>query len=114
MTFEEFGLNRQLLNAIADAGYETPSPIQEQAIPLVMSGHDVLGIAQTGTGKTAAYLLPILMKIKYAQGMHPRVLILAPTRELVMQIDATITQLATYTDIRHVAIYGGLGPKTQN
>jgi ATP-dependent RNA helicase RhlE len=113
MTFEEFDLNRQLLNAIADAGYETPSPIQEQAIPLVMSGHDVLGIAQTGTGKTAAYLLPILMKIKYAQGMHPRVLILAPTRELVMQIDATITQLATYTDIRHVAIYGGLGPKTQ-
>ena len=113
MTFEEFDLNRQLLNAIADAGYETPSPIQEQAIPLVMSGHDVLGIAQTGTGKTAAYLLPILMKIKYAQGMHPRVLILAPTRELVMQIDVTITQLATYTDIRHVAIYGGLGPKTQ-
>ncbi|MDI9865462.1 DEAD/DEAH box helicase [Flectobacillus sp. DC10W] len=113
MTFEEFDLNRQLLNAIADAGYETPSPIQEQAIPLVMSGHDVLGIAQTGTGKTAAYLLPILMKIKYAQGMHPRVLILAPTRELVMQIDVTITQLATYTDIRHGAIYGGLGPKTQ-
>ena len=113
MTFEDFQLNRQLLNAVADAGYETPSPIQEQAIPLVLQGHDVLGIAQTGTGKTAAYLLPLLMRIKYAQGQHARALILAPTRELVMQIDAAITQLSRYTDLRHVAIYGGLGPKTQ-
>lgn len=71
MNFEDFNLNRQLLNAIADAGYEVPSPIQEQAIPLVLEGHDVLGIAQTGTGKTAAYVLPLLMRIKYAQGMHP-------------------------------------------
>ncbi len=113
MTFEDFQLNRQLLNAITDLGYDVPSPIQEQAIPLVMGGHDVLGIAQTGTGKTAAYLLPILMKVKYAQGKDMRVLILAPTRELVMQIDTAITELAKYTDIRHVAIYGGLGPKTQ-
>ena len=113
MTFEDFQLNRQLLNAVADAGYETPSPIQEQAIPLVLQGHDVLGIAQTGTGKTAAYLLPLLMRIKYAQGQHARALILAPTRELVMQIDETITQLSRYTDLRHVALYGGLGPKTQ-
>ena len=111
--FEKFDLNRQLLNAIADAGYTEPTPIQEQAIPLVAGGHDVLGIAQTGTGKTAAYLLPILMKVKYAQGMAPRCLILAPTRELVMQIDKAITELAKYTDIRHTAIYGGLGPKTQ-
>ena len=64
MTFEDFDLNRQLLNAIEEAGYQAPTPIQEQAIPLVMNGHDVLGIAQTGTGKTAAYLLPILMKVK--------------------------------------------------
>jgi ATP-dependent RNA helicase RhlE len=113
MTFEDFNLNRQLLNAIADAGYETPSPIQEQAIPLVLQGHDILGIAQTGTGKTAAYLLPLLMRIKYAQGQHPRALILAPTRELVMQIDATISELAKYTDLRHIALFGGLGPKAQ-
>jgi ATP-dependent RNA helicase RhlE len=113
MTFDDFNLNRQLLNAIADAGYESPSPIQEKAIPLVTEGHDVLGIAQTGTGKTAAYLLPILMKIKFAQGQSPRALILAPTRELIMQIGKTISELGKYTDLRHVAIYGGLGPKTQ-
>ncbi len=117
-TFEDFKdaktpLNRQLLNAIADAGYEAPSPIQKKAIPLALAGHDVLGIAQTGTGKTAAYLLPILMKIKYAQGTAPRALILAPTRELVMQIDAAITELGKYTDLRHVAVFGGLGPKQQ-
>ena len=113
MNFEDFNLNRQLLNAIADAGYEVPSPIQEQAIPLVLEGHDVLGIAQTGTGKTAAYVLPLLMRITYAQGMHPRALIWAPTRELVMQIGAALGELAKYTDLRHIAIYGGLGPKTQ-
>jgi ATP-dependent RNA helicase RhlE len=113
MTFEDFDLNRQLLNAIEDAGYQTPTPIQEQTIPMILAGHDVLGIAQTGTGKTAAYLLPILMKVKYAQGTAMRALILAPTRELVMQIDEAVTQLAKYTDLRHVALIGGLGPKTQ-
>ncbi len=113
MNFEDFNLNRQLLNAIADAGYEVPSPIQEQAIPLVLQGHDVLGIAQTGTGKTAAYVLPLLMRIKYAQGQHPRALILAPTRELVMQIGTALGELAKYTDLRYISLYGGLGPKTQ-
>lgn len=112
-TFEKFELNRQLLNAISDAGYTVPTPIQEKTIPLTLKGHDVLGIAQTGTGKTAAYLLPILMKIKYAQGKLPRCLIFAPTRELVIQIDKAVGELAKYTDIRHVALYGGLGPKTQ-
>ena len=111
--FEIFKLNKQLLTAVAEAGYETPTEIQEKAIPLVMGGHDVLGIAQTGTGKTAAYLLPILMKVKYAQGFAPRALILAPTRELVMQIDKAITELAKYTDLRHIGLYGGIGPKTQ-
>ncbi|WP_266369031.1 DEAD/DEAH box helicase [Tellurirhabdus rosea] len=112
-SFEDFKLNRQLLNAVGETGYEHPTPIQQKAIPLVMAGHDLLGIAQTGTGKTAAYLLPLLMKIKYAQGQHPRALILAPTRELVMQIAAAVAELGKYTDIRHVALYGGLGPKTQ-
>ena len=92
MTFEDFDLNRQLMNAIEEAGYQTPTPIQEQTIPLILAGHDVLGIAQTGTGKTAAYLLPILMKVKYAQGTAMRALILAPTRELVMQIDEATKQ----------------------
>lgn len=112
-TFEAFKLNRQLLNAIADAGYVHPTPIQEKAIPLALAGHDVLGIAQTGTGKTAAYVLPLLMKVKYAQGDHARAVILAPTRELVMQIEEVVLQLAANTDLRMVALYGGLGPKTQ-
>ncbi|HEV7351330.1 DEAD/DEAH box helicase [Telluribacter sp.] len=111
--FEQFKLNRQLLNAIEEAGYTQPTPIQEQALPLALAGHDVLGIAQTGTGKTAAFVLPLLMKIKFAQGQHPRALILAPTRELVMQIAEAIGQLSRYTDIRTVSLYGGLGPKSQ-
>lgn len=112
-TFEDFKLNKQLLNALADLGYETPTPIQSKAIPLIIGGADVMGIAQTGTGKTAAYVLPLLMKIKYAQGLNPRALVLAPTRELAMQISKVIEQLAKYTDIRHTCVYGGLGPKTQ-
>ncbi|HCB45873.1 MAG TPA: DEAD/DEAH box helicase, partial [Algoriphagus sp.] len=111
--FDAFKLNKQLLNAVAEAGYTSPTAIQEKAIPLALAGHDVLGIAQTGTGKTAAYVLPILMKVKYAQGNLPRALILAPTRELVMQIEEVCHQLATYTDLRIVSLYGGIGPKTQ-
>ncbi len=112
-SFDAFKLNRQLLDAVGEAGYTQPTPIQEKAIPLALGGHDVLGIAQTGTGKTAAYLLPLLMKIKYAQGMHIRGLILAPTRELVMQIEEMAHRLAKNTDLRLVSLYGGLGPKTQ-
>ncbi|MEO6282678.1 MAG: DEAD/DEAH box helicase [Dyadobacter sp.] len=111
--FEQFKLNRQLLSAIEEAGYTEPTPIQEQAIPLALSGQDILGIAQTGTGKTAAYTLPLLMRIKFAQGEHPRALIMAPTRELAMQISEAIMQLGKYTDIRTVVLYGGVGPKTQ-
>ncbi|KAA0990795.1 DEAD/DEAH box helicase [Dyadobacter aurulentus] len=111
--FEQFKLNRQLLNAIEEAGYTEPTPIQEQAIPLALAGQDILGIAQTGTGKTAAYTLPLLMRIKYAQGEHPRALIMAPTRELAMQISEAINALSKYTDIRTVVLYGGVGPKTQ-
>ncbi|WP_031528915.1 DEAD/DEAH box helicase [Dyadobacter crusticola] len=111
--FEQFKLNRQLLNAIEEAGYTEPTPIQEQAIPLALAGQDILGIAQTGTGKTAAYTLPLLMRIKFAQGEHPRALIMAPTRELAMQISEAIHVLSKYTDIRTVVLYGGVGPKTQ-
>src|SRR5690606_24740010 len=113
LSFENFKLNKQLFEAIKEAGYTKPTPIQEKAIPLALAGHDVLGIAQTGTGKTAAYVLPILMKVKYAQGTPPRALVLAPTRELVMQIEAVFIQLARFTDLRIVSLYGGLGPRTQ-
>ncbi|NMM46854.1 DEAD/DEAH box helicase [Marinigracilibium pacificum] len=112
-SFEDFKLNKQILNAVEEAGYITPTPIQQKAIPLISAGHDVLGIAQTGTGKTAAYLLPILMKLKYAQGKDPRAVILAPTRELVLQIEEEARKFSEYLDIRIVSFYGGLGPKTQ-
>jgi len=94
VTFEEFKFNRQILNAIADAGYTAATPIQEKAIPPILNGQDVMGIAQTGTGKTAAYVLPILMKLKYAQGDNARALIIAPTRELAMQIEENIKTFA--------------------
>ncbi len=113
MRFEDFKLNKQLLDAAEALGYSEPTEIQQKAIPQILAGHDIMGIAQTGTGKTAAYLLPVLMKIKYAQGDHPRVLILVPTRELAMQVQESILQLAQYTDIRSVVAYGGVGPKTQ-
>ncbi|WP_181307772.1 DEAD/DEAH box helicase [Rufibacter sp. XAAS-G3-1] len=112
-SFGDFKLNKQLLNAIAELGFQKPTPVQLQTIPLAMAGHDVMGIAQTGTGKTAAYVLPLLMKVKYAQGKHPRALILAPTRELVMQIEENIQKFSAYLDLRTVGIYGGVGPKTQ-
>jgi len=112
-SFEDFKLNRQILNAIADAGYTQPTPIQQKAIAPILAGQDIMGIAQTGTGKTAAYVLPMVMKLKYAQGEDPRALILAPTRELAMQIEENIRQFTKYTDLRTVVLFGGLGPKTQ-
>lgn len=111
--FDQFRLNKQLLSAVAEAGYVTPTAVQAKAIPVVLGGQDVLGVAQTGTGKTAAYLLPLLMKIKYAQGHDPRALILVPTRELVVQVQEQIALLGKYTDLRTVGLYGGVGPKTQ-
>lgn len=112
-SFESFNLNRQLLDAVADQGFSSPTEIQLKSIPKILGGQDVIGIAQTGTGKTAAYLLPLLMKIKYAQGDEPRALILAPTKELTIQIAEHAWELAKYTDLRILPIYGGVGPKTQ-
>jgi ATP-dependent RNA helicase RhlE len=111
--FEDFNLNKQLYNAIEDQGYNLPTPVQIKTIPTALAGHDVIGIAQTGTGKTAAYLLPLLFKIKYAQGQHPRALILAPTKELVIQIHENLIQLSKYCQTRQVCLYGGIGPKLQ-
>jgi ATP-dependent RNA helicase RhlE len=112
-SFEEFNLNRQLLNAIADLGFQSPTEIQQKCIPLILGGQEVIGIAQTGTGKTAAYMLPVLMRAKYAQGTDPRVLILAPTKELTIQLAEHARLLSKYTDLRIVQLYGGVGPKTQ-
>ena len=113
MSFKDLQLNKQLLNAIEDQGYENPTPIQERIIPLALNGHDIIGIAQTGTGKTAAFILPILMKIKYSQGEDARVLILEPTRELAIQVEEECQKFCKYMDLRYTAIYGGVGPKTQ-
>lgn len=102
-----------MLSAVADAGFETPTEIQQKCIPLILGGQEVIGIAQTGTGKTAAYLLPVLMKIKFATGKEPRALILAPTKELTLQIAEHAARLAQHTDLRILAVYGGVGPKAQ-
>jgi len=113
LKFSDFKLNRQLWNAISDAGFEHPTQIQEKAIPLILQGHDVLGIAQTGTGKTAAYLIPIIYKVKFAQGTDPRVLIVVPTHELALQVNEQVRLLAKFTDLRSVALVGGTGMKSQ-
>lgn len=101
------------MRAVAEAGFDRPTEIQEKCIPLVLGGQEVVGIAQTGTGKTAAYLLPLLMKIKHAVGKDPRALILAPTKELGIQIAEHALSLSKYSDLRIVALYGGVGPKLQ-
>lgn len=111
--FEDFKLNRQLFSAVEELGYKIPTPVQKKSIPAILAGHDLIGVAQTGTGKTAAYLLPLLFKIKYAQGTIPRALILAPSKELTIQIYDNLQQLSKYCDIRNVCLYGGIGPKTQ-
>ena len=106
-TFEDFKIKKQLQNAISDLGFETPTPIQQASFSTIMSGNDFVGIAQTGTGKTIAYLLPILQYLTYSEQPQPRVLILAPTRELVIQIVEQIEKLTPYINIRIAGVYGG-------
>lgn len=113
MSFENLNLNKPLISALDDLGYVQATPIQEMAFPVIMSGKDLVGIAQTGTGKTFAYLLPILRQLKYSEQRHPRVLVIVPTRELVLQIVKEIEKLSTYTSIRFLAVYGGTNINTQ-
>ena len=113
LAWSDLKLNPQLLKAIGDEGFITPTEIQQRVIPLVLGGQTVIGIAQTGTGKTAAYVLPILKKINFTQGDGPRALVLAPTKELVIQIAEHARALARHTDLRIVTLYGGVGPKMQ-
>lgn len=113
MPWESFKLNKQLLEGVAACGFLTPTEIQKRCIPAIVGGQQVIGIAQTGTGKTAAYLLPVLLKLRYRQGTAPRALVLAPTKELVIQITSHGRALAAHTDLRITGLYGGIGPKTQ-
>jgi len=113
VTFEQFNLDARLVAAVKTAGYVTPTPIQEQAIPEVMAGRDVLGLAQTGTGKTAAFVLPILHRLAQASSRRVRALIVAPTRELAEQIHETIVVFGQKTKVRSIPIYGGVGKLPQ-
>lgn len=113
MTFNDLNLNKALLNAISDLEYEQPTPIQEEAFPIIMAGHDVVGIAQTGTGKTWAYLLPLIRLWKFNRDGHPKILIVVPTRELVTQVVKEVEKLAKYLTLRVVGVYGGVNIKTQ-
>ncbi len=113
MKFKDLNITPALLKALNDLGFDTPTPIQEKAFPVVMSGKDVVAIAQTGTGKTFAYLLPILRQLNFSNQKQPRVLIIVPTRELVVQVTDEIKKLTAYMNIRYAGIYGGANINTQ-
>jgi ATP-dependent RNA helicase RhlE len=115
-TFKELGLCEELLKAVADQGYENPTPIQTLSIPPLLDGRDVLGCAQTGTGKTAAFALPVLQHLNEYEaetGLPIRALILSPTRELAAQIGDCFEQYSKYTDLSHCVIFGGVNEKPQ-
>ncbi|WP_080055570.1 DEAD/DEAH box helicase [Spirosoma aerolatum] len=113
MTFDELNLNKPLLNALNDLGYTTPTTIQQNVFSVVMSGRDVCGLAQTGTGKTLAYLLPCLRQLQFSKEKLPQLIVLVPTRELVVQVLETVTQLTTYLNLVAVGVYGGVNMKPQ-
>lgn len=113
MEFKDLKISKQILNALDEAGFEIPTPVQVEAFPVIRSGKDMIGIAQTGTGKTLAYLIPILMKLHYAQGKYPRAIVIVPTRELVVQVCESVELLTAYMDIRCLGIYGGTNIRTQ-
>ncbi|MEM9896709.1 MAG: DEAD/DEAH box helicase, partial [Bacteroidota bacterium] len=107
-SFADLKLSTQLQKAIEDLGLIEPTPIQLASFPVILSGRDVVGISQTGTGKTFAYLFPLLRDISYSEELHPRILILVPTRELVSQVVKMIEQLTTYMSIRVIGVFGGV------
>ena len=118
MTFQQLNISRSTLRALEEKNYVSPTPIQQQAIPEAMSGRDIIGIAQTGTGKTAAFAIPIierLRKRRTERGTKPRIraLILTPTRELAIQIDEEFAQYCKYSDLRRAVIFGGVNQKPQ-
>ncbi|WP_339919696.1 DEAD/DEAH box helicase [uncultured Flavobacterium sp.] len=112
-TFEQFNLPKSVQKAIDDLGFTTPTPIQEKTFSVIMSGRDMMGIAQTGTGKTFAYLLPLLKLYKFLPGHTPKIVILVPTRELVVQVVEEVEKLTKYMSVRTVGIFGGVNINTQ-
>ena len=122
MSFESLGLMPELLRAVREQGYETPTPIQVQAIPLILEGRDLMGRAQTGTGKTAGFTLPMLQLLaphastSASPARHPiRALILTPTRELAMQVEESVRTYGKYIPLRSTTIFGGvnINPQTK-
>ena len=113
MSFTQFNLDNRLAQGIARAGYTNPTPIQTAAIPPILAGKDIIGTAQTGTGKTAAFVLPILHKLLNGPRGQTRALIITPTRELAEQIHQTIQEFSTGTRLRSATIYGGVGATPQ-
>ena len=113
MNFNTFAFNPQIKVGISNVGYQTPTPIQEKTIPVILQGKDVMGLAQTGTGKTAAFVLPILQHLMDGSRKRPRALILAPTRELAEQTFVAFRQLGKQTGLRSMSIYGGVSAKPQ-
>jgi len=112
-TFEHLGLDPVLLKAVLALGYESPTPIQREGIPLILAGHDIIGTAQTGSGKTAAFILPILQRLHGQAPGRTRVLVLTPTRELAAQIEGALHDLGKGGKVRGKAVYGGVGMGSQ-
>lgn len=112
-TFEQFNLPKSLQKAVDQLGLTTPTPIQEKSFSVIMSGRDMMGIAQTGTGKTFAYLLPLLKQYKFSTTHTPKIVILVPTRELVVQVVEEIEKLTQFMSIRTIGIFGGVNINTQ-
>ncbi|MEZ0181556.1 DEAD/DEAH box helicase [Flavobacterium oncorhynchi] len=112
-TFEKFNLPKSLQKAIDELGFVTPTPIQEKSFSVIMSGRDMMGIAQTGTGKTFAYLLPLLKLYKFTNTNTPKIVVLVPTRELVVQVVEEVEKLTKYMSVKTLGIYGGVNINTQ-
>jgi len=113
LSFDDFKISNLLRNAIADLGFTDPRPIQAKAFPVILSGKDMVGIAQTGTGKTFAYMLPILQMLPFSKEKQPRVLILVPTRELVVQVVEEVEKFGKYSSIKVLGVYGGTNMNRQ-
>src|SRR5690349_7063785 len=113
MSFADLGLKPELLRAVDEKGYSVPTPIQAKAIPAVLAGDDVLAGAQTGTGKTAAFVLPILQKLGQPGGRAPRALVLTPTRELAAQVAESAASYGRHGTLRTALIFGGVSEKPQ-
>jgi ATP-dependent RNA helicase RhlE len=112
-TFEQLQLPKSVQKAIDDLGFTKPTPIQEKSFSVIMSGRDMMGIAQTGTGKTFAYLLPLLKLYKFSITHTPKIVILVPTRELVVQVVEEVEKLTKYMSVRTLGIFGGVNINTQ-